>query len=123
MSKTISLLTKDVDGNECWLNENGEYHREDGPAIKKKDYELWFLNGKLHRFDGPAAQYYNGDKSWWLSGFKHREDGPAVEWADGYKAWFINGKKLTEQEFNERKKQINENVEKIESEQLRQFFR
>lgn len=61
--------------------------------------KTWWLNGEYHREDGPAIEYTNGDKYWFLNDKRHREDGPAVELADGSKFWFLNGKELTETEF------------------------
>ena len=96
-------VTVDNDNTIRWYNEEGLYHREDGPAIEWGDgTKLWYLNGELHREDGPAKEWADGDKSWWINGELHREDGPAIEWADGQKAWFINGQPLTEEEFNKR---------------------
>jgi len=70
-----------VDSNDTiyWHNEDGQLHREDGPAVEGTSYKSWWINGQLHR-----------------------EDGPAVEWVDGDKSWWINGKALTEEEFNRR---------------------
>ena len=37
----------DVNGNKRWYNENGEYHRLEGPAIIYLNYfEEWWINGK-----------------------------------------------------------------------------
>ena len=63
---------------------------------------LWKLNGQYHREDGPAIERANGDKLWYINDKLHREDGPAVEYADGDKFWYINGDLLTEDEFNQR---------------------
>ena len=57
--------------------------------------------GQLHREDGPAVEYADGDKFWYLNGLLHREDGPAREWADGHKVWWINDIEYSEQEFND----------------------
>ena len=67
----------DESGNKIWYNENGRYHREDGPAI---EYASWI-------------------KAWLINGNLHREDGPAYEGANGYKEYWINGKKLTKEQF------------------------
>ena len=67
----------DSEGNKRWYNEQGELHREDGPAV----------------------EYLNGTKEWYLNGRLHRLDGPAIEYADGYKEWWLNGKNYTEEEF------------------------
>jgi antitoxin component YwqK of YwqJK toxin-antitoxin module len=51
---------------EEWLDKDGEFHREDGPAYIRYnengniDLEDYYLNGKTHREDGPASiSYYN----------------------------------------------------------------
>lgn len=80
---------------------NGQYHREDGPAIERADgTKEWYLNGKPHREDGPAVEYANGTKLWYLNGKHHREDGPAIERVDGTKAWYLNDK-LIKTKFND----------------------
>ena len=110
-----------------WKNDNGQYHREDGPAIEnyngdkewyinglrhrvdgpalewKSGRKQWYINGQLHREDGPAIEWPNGDKEWFVNGKLHRLDGPACEWIDGTKAWFINGEKFdSKKEFNKK---------------------
>lgn len=75
---------------EVWIK-NGEYHREDGPAIKRYRSYRWFINGKLHREDGPAVIYRDGSEEWYLHGKLHRTDGPAIELVDGTKEWYLNG--------------------------------
>jgi hypothetical protein len=40
-------------------------------------------NGELHREDGPACEYANGDKYWYWHGKLHRQDGPAAEYPNG----------------------------------------
>ena len=53
-----------------------------------KDRTEWIQNGNLHREDGPAVEYANGNKYWYQNGKLHREDGPAIERANGDKRWF-----------------------------------
>ena len=96
-------ITKEIDdyGTIRYYNEQGQLHREDGPAVEYKNGDKsWHINGKFHREDGPAIEWANGDKAWFLNGEQHREDGPAVEYPIGDKYWFLNGKQITEQEFN-----------------------
>ena len=50
----------------------------------------WMLNGEFHREDGPAVEQKNGTKAWLINGRYHREDGPAVECDNGTKEWYIN---------------------------------
>ena len=52
----------------------------------------WLLNGEYHREDGPAVEWSNGRKEWYLNGNQHREDGPAIEWRNGDKEWWLNDK-------------------------------
>jgi hypothetical protein len=79
---------------------NGDYHREDGPAIKNQNgHKAWCLNGDYHREDGPAVEYPDGYKAWYLNGKLHRVNGPAVEYPNGNKDWYLNGKQLSQQEF------------------------
>lgn len=74
-------ITKDIDdyGNIRYYNEQGQFHREDGPAV----------------------EYAYGTKAWYLNGKRHREDGPAIEWASGDKSYYLNGQQISEQEFND----------------------
>ena len=92
-------MTVSYDGTKRWTL-NGEYHREDGPAIEWPDgSKHWYLNGKLHREGGPAVERSDGTKRWFLNGERHREDGPAIEWSDGEKEWWFNGKEVTWQQL------------------------
>jgi hypothetical protein len=80
---------------EVYRDENGELHREDGPAIEYADGgKDWYWYGKCHRQDGPAYEDANGFKVWYWHGQYHRQDGPAIEDADGYKAWYYHGQKI-----------------------------
>ena len=62
--------------------------------------------GELHRTNGPAVEWSNGTKSWYQNGLRHRTDGAAIECLDSDKAWYINGEELTEDEFNQRVKNV-----------------
>jgi len=35
--------------------------------------KFWYLNGEFHREDGPAIEYANGNKYWYLNGKRHTE--------------------------------------------------
>jgi hypothetical protein len=71
----------------------------------KKEYsnrtEYYNEQGQYHRLDGPAVEWNNGDKWWIINGKNHREDGPAVEMFSGYKEWYLNDKLYTEQEWKQ----------------------
>lgn len=97
-----------------WLDEDGKYHREGGPAIVNSYQQGWFQHGIPHRMDGPAVVYPYGSeewfqngkrhrtdgpavtdneaKHWFINGVRHREDGPAIEYADGRWEWYQHGK-------------------------------
>ena len=63
-------------------------------VVKDKDNTIaYFLNGQYHREDGPAIEWANGIKKWYLNGKLNREDGPAVEFPNCYKEWYLNGKR------------------------------
>ena len=108
-------------GDKCWYNEFGHFHREDGPAFEGADGSTrWYLNGVVHRKDGPAVtwverseyringklsrvggpavEWTNGDKEWFWHGLLHREDGPAVIYADGYIEFWVAGNRYSDLE-------------------------
>ena len=65
----------DKHGTKRYYNENGERHREDGPAVEwVYGDKAWYKHGHLHREDGPAIEYINGDKSWYLNGTEYSEE-------------------------------------------------
>ena len=84
----------------------------------KKEYpdRIEYLNekGQLHRLDGPAIEFYDGHKEWFINGRLHREDGPSIEWNDGDKMWFLNGKGYSEQEWQDK-------IIKIKLERLKSY--
>ena len=85
------------DGTKVWKNDNGNLHREDGPAVIFPDgIQQWHINGKLHREDGPAAIYSDGTQFWYINGNLHREDGPAAIYSNGRQYWFINSERHRE---------------------------
>ncbi len=51
-----------------YLDENGKYHRTDGPAhitvYTDGPYEAWYIHGDMHREDGPAE--FKGGKEYWV---------------------------------------------------------
>jgi hypothetical protein len=81
-------------GNKYWYNNQGQLHRDNGPAIESKWEKSWMINGNYHRDNGPACELFGGDKYWYNNGKLHREDGPACEYASGGKQWYINGKRI-----------------------------
>jgi len=75
-----------------WVNESGELHRVEGPAILYfNGAKEWWVDGKKHRIDGPAVERPNGYKEWWLNGTPHKLDGPSCISPTGFKMWHIRG--------------------------------
>ena len=97
----------DISGTRRYYNAANQLHRDDGPAVEWADgTKLWYQNGLLHCTDGPAIEWSDGTKSWYQSDKLHRIDGAAIEYPDGDKSWYINGEGLTEDEFNQRVKNV-----------------
>jgi len=98
-----SEMTIDEKGTKNWKLPNGDYHRENGPAVVYLDGDKeWFVKGERHREDGPAIDYPQyGHKEWWIWGERHREDGPAMEFVKApgdesintHKEWWIGGER------------------------------
>lgn len=85
--------TYDNSGTIRW-RENGELHREDGPAIVYPDgLRIWYRHGKRHRVDGPAFDDPRGRKEWWVDGEHHRDGAPATIAGDGTEVWYSHGKR------------------------------
>jgi hypothetical protein len=71
-------------------------------SIKKEfpnGIEYYNEQGERHREDGPAVEWNDGDKWWYINGERHREDGPAVEFSNGYKEWYLNGIEYSEEDY------------------------
>ena len=58
--------------------------------------KIWTLNGNYHREDGPAIEHHDGTKYWFFHGERHRLDGPAVMRSTGKTKWYINDYNVTE---------------------------
>jgi hypothetical protein len=80
-------------GTKKWRDDDGQLHREDGPALIEREREIWFTHGTIHRLDGPAIIWANGDFEWIKDGQLHRLDGPAVNYWNE-KEWWIEGKRI-----------------------------
>ena len=112
MSAEITFNSKKVME---WRNEQGELHRECGPAViyANGDYE-YYLDGKLHRAEGPAVRWTDEDgdikTEWYWDGKLHRAEGPAVEYKSfGFTAWYIHGREIPMFEYRAAKgKKLNE---------------
>ena len=51
-----------------YVDDDGNYHREDGPAYYSSSREYkFYIHGRLHREDGPAVMFY-GEPKWYYDG-------------------------------------------------------
>jgi hypothetical protein len=87
VAKQTGVITTMIHGRVVHYARDGKLFK-----IEADDVTHWFQNGNLHREDGPAAEYKNGHKAWYRNGKLHREDGPAVEHINGDKFWYIEDK-------------------------------
>ena len=66
-------------GIKIWSNEEGQLHRDDGPAMIWPDgTKLWYQNDKRHRTDDPAVILSDGSEEWFLNDKQYS----FTEWAD-----------------------------------------
>jgi len=94
-----------------YRNEEGNLHREDGPAYLgsydlKKFSHYYYINGKLHREnDLPAVIKPGGYKKWYFNDKLHRLNGPASK-GPGYKYYYFHGEFIDVKSLKEFKKVI-----------------
>jgi hypothetical protein len=87
MEFTLSLNLKRVLeraplGTKFTVNEQGELHNENGPAVVfpgTSPGKQWYQNGKMHRLDGPAEETCSDH--WWVDGR------PISGWMQGRNHW------------------------------------
>jgi hypothetical protein len=82
----------DAEGDLSWRDDNGDFHRDDGPAIEFTDgSKMWCRHGRMHRVDGPAMTT-PGSTTWAIDGNYHRDGGPAITYPEGGYRWYQHGK-------------------------------
>jgi hypothetical protein len=82
-------------GDIYYTNRKGQFHRDNGPAIIRKDgMKIWYQNDEISREGGPAITYLDGSQEWRINGSFHRLDGPAIIWKNGDKKWYIHGTEI-----------------------------
>ncbi len=85
-----------------YKDEDGQLHRDDGPALIMPDgMRVWYYHGERHRDDGPAAIGPDGEQLWYQHNKRHREDGPARTWPNGMRWWYWRGKRVTRRKHAE----------------------
>ncbi len=76
-----------------YLNNKGQLHRDDGPAVIYPDgSQAWYKNDEYHRENGPAVIGANGNQFWYKNNQLHRNCGPAIILSNGNQIWYKNGK-------------------------------
>ena len=61
-----------------WFDDEGFYHRADGPAwIRSDGSQYWYRRGRDHFAYGPSDLYADGRLAWY-------EDGRHLRWRDPY---------------------------------------
>jgi hypothetical protein len=78
-------------GDEYWIDNNNDYHREDAPAYISGRSNFWYKHGQKHRLDGPAVSHIHG-LEWWVDGKLHRLDGPAIDYSADDNCFLIRSK-------------------------------
>lgn len=61
------------DGAEEWY-QNGEKHRDNGPAYVKGETKFWLNHGKLHRLNGPSVEGPNNYKEYHINGQRYENE-------------------------------------------------
>ena len=92
MSVTEPNVTiSDIGTFSTWYNDEGQLHREDGPAWIQHNhdghvFEAWYKNNIYHRVGAPASIIKRNDlvigETWYENGELHRVGGPAVMMLD-----------------------------------------
>jgi len=76
-------------------------------TIDKNGTKWWKLpNGDFHKEDKPAIETVSGNKTWCVNGLRHREDGPVVEFMGGHKSWYLNNIQYSEKEYKSKMRSI-----------------
>lgn len=93
LAESFPALTKtiDKDGTVSWYR-FGKLHRDDGPAVERKNGDsVWYKNGKIHRDGKPAVENADGTEKWYCEGQLHRDGGPSITYSNGNKEWHQHG--------------------------------
>ena len=73
----MAKRTYDRKGLVRWLDDKGNFHREDGPAeVYADDSRLWWRHGDFHFAHGPSDVYADGTLEWYEDNTWLREREP-----------------------------------------------
>jgi len=97
MLKNYSKIKAYKNGDKHYVNDKGQPHRLDGPAIENSyGPKHWYINGNNHRNIDPSSEYSDGLKVWHFKGERHRVGG---SFALDKKWWYIHGKEYIKQQY------------------------
>ena len=73
--------------------------------VDDRGTKFWFLNGEYHREDGPAIEYRDGTKYWFLNGKEtttnHQQQTDIVEYIDAFSKGAESAKEEMKQKIEE----------------------
>jgi len=97
MLKNYTKIEIDELGTKRYLNDEGQHHRLDGPAVEYLDgSKYWYINRISHRNIDPSDKWSDREKYWWFKGERHRVGG---SYGSVYKPWCIHNKEYTKKEY------------------------
>lgn len=64
---TGEITLSNVAGDNFYYKD-GNFHRENAPAIEMLHRKEYYINGVRHRLDGPAIETNNGEDKWYYYG-------------------------------------------------------
>jgi hypothetical protein len=87
------------DDFEAWFDDDGRYHRDNGPAVivarSNGVDSIWYQHGERHRDNGPSVISCDGDLCYQKQGKLHRLDGPAIiHTYINYQEWWVDGEQI-----------------------------
>ena len=89
------------------------------PYVTEKGVEYWLLNGQYHKEDGPAIKYLDGSEEWLVYDLYHREDGPAIIWMNEKRQyWYLNDIEYSFEEWCEKTNKTDEEITILKLEYL-----
>jgi len=97
MIKNYCKYFKSENDTKFYLNDEGQPHRLDGPALEySKGSKHWYINGNRHQNIDPSEDYSNGEKVWCFINKRHRVGGSN---SSVLQYWYIHGKEYTKEEY------------------------
>lgn len=81
-----------------WFQHGVRFRKGNLPAFESKKETIWYNpKGQKHKEDGPAIVRKDGSKEWWQNGLLHRANGPAITDKHGQKKYYYQGQHFKHQ--------------------------